>query len=454
MIGLFSGARWRMVGWSMLVTAVILTATGAVLYVSLSRTLMQSVDGTLAAASGVAQSEVNESETTELEQQGYRAGLFYLVIGLDGSVLSNPQAVNAQQLPAGLLSTNSPSFFTADIDGSPVRMYARRVDTTSQGPVVLIVGQSLVALEAARAQLLFILLLGAALGLMLSFVGAWFLAARSLVPIQHAFQRQQEFVADASHELRTPLTILHSAADRLDDRSDMPALANRGLVREIRQEIVRIERLTRDLLTLARSDRGELQLALGRVDLRALARDLAGRVSELAQAQDIALEVEVEADADGEAPVVEGDPDRLQQVGLIVLDNALKHTPRGGRVQLVVQRQRNEGLLRVDDSGEGIPPEHLARVFDRFHRVDPSRARSTGGTGLGLAIARSLVVAHGGRIEIANRPGGGARVSIYLPLARSDADQIDDIGQRRPRPLGKTVGNSSNPSATSPRGLT
>jgi signal transduction histidine kinase len=256
---------------------------------------------------------------------------------------------------------------------------------------------------------------------MLSFVGAWFLAARSLVPIQHAFQRQQEFVADASHELRTPLTILHSAADQLDDRSDEPASANRGLVREIRDEIVRIERITRDLLTLARSDRGELQLAVGRVDLCALARDLAARVSGLAQAQAVAVEVRTE----GEAPVVEGDPDRLQQVGLIVLDNALKHTPRGGRVELVVQRQGNEGLLQIDDSGEGIPPEHLSRVFERFHRVDPSRARSTGGTGLGLAIAHSLVVAHGGRIGIANRPGGGARVSMYLPLAQADPAQRD-----------------------------
>jgi signal transduction histidine kinase len=90
-----------------------------------------------------------------------------------------------------------------------------------------------------------------------------------------------------------------------------------------------------------------------------------------------------------------------------------------------VRCEGNAGLLQVDDSGEGIPLEHLARVFDRFHRVDPSRARSTGGTGLGLAIARSLVVAHNGRINISNRPGGGTRVSIYLPLAESDPDALE-----------------------------
>jgi signal transduction histidine kinase len=420
MIRLFSGARWRMVGWSMLVTALILAATGSLLYASLSRTLLQSVDNTLAAASGAAQTEVNENgETGELEQQGYRAGLFYLVIRQDGAVLANPQAVNTQELPAEVSQASSATFVTAEIDGGPVRMYARPFLAT-EGPVILVVGQSLVAEEAARAQLLFILLLGAALGLILSFIGAWFLSARSLEPIQRAFQRQQEFVADASHELRTPLTILHSAADMLDDRSTEPAVANRALVGEIRQEIVRMERLTRDLLTLARSDRGELQLSLGRVDLAALARDLSQRVTGLAQARGIALEVQ----AEGPIPVVEGDPDRLQQVGLIVVNNALEHTPPGGCVQLGVQREGSEGLLQVDDSGEGIPPEHLARVFDRFHRVDPSRARSTGGAGLGLAIAHGLVVAHNGRIKISNRPGGGTRVSIYLPLAESAPDQL------------------------------
>jgi signal transduction histidine kinase len=414
MIRLFSSVRWRMVGWSMLVTTVILLATGSLLYASLSRTLIQTVDTSLVAASGTAEAEINEhGEIAELEQQGYRAGLFYVIIGPGGNVLENPQAVNLQALPAELPATSSPAYFTVDSDGGPVRIYARRISAADEGPVLLVVGQSLVAEEAARAQLLLILLLGAAVGLVLSFAGAWFLAGRALVPIEHAFHRQQEFVADASHELRTPLTILHSAADLLDDRGDEPASANRVLVGEIRQEVVRMERLTRDLLTLARSDRGELQLSLGRVDLGALARDLARRVSLLARDRGVSLDVRVP----GESPVVEGDPDRLQQVGLIVLDNALKHTPRGGAVQLVVEQQDDAGVLRLDDSGEGIPPEHLPRIFDRFHRVDPSRARSTGGAGLGLAIARALVEAHGGCIAVGDRPGGGTRVTIQIPLA-------------------------------------
>jgi signal transduction histidine kinase len=102
---------------------------------------------------------------------------------------------------------------------------------------------------------------------------------------------------------------------------------------------------------------------------------------------------------------------------LIVLDNALKYTPPGGSVWVSIRHEPPYGVLQIDDSGEGIPPEHLERVFERFHRVDRSRSRDTGGTGLGLAIAHSLVMAHAGQLRIAHRPGGGTRVRIMIPLA-------------------------------------
>jgi two-component system, OmpR family, sensor histidine kinase CiaH len=257
--------------------------------------------------------------------------------------------------------------------------------------------------------------------LLLSFAGAWFLAARALVPIQRAFERQQEFVADASHELRTPLTILHSAADLL---ASEPAQSDPELVLEIREEIGRMERLTRDLLTLARSDRGELRLSVGRVELGALARDLARRVARLADEANIKLEFS----APSSSVTIEGDPDRLHEVGLILLDNALRHTPRGGTISLVVDQHQQAGILTIEDTGEGIPEEHLTRVFDRFHRVDPSRDRRSGGAGLGLAIARTVIAAHGGSISIARRAEGGTRVTIQLPLLAAD-DNLEEASQ-------------------------
>jgi signal transduction histidine kinase len=182
-----------------------------------------------------------------------------------------------------------------------------------------------------------------------------------------------------------------------------------------------MERLTRDLLTLARSDRHALTLAEGRVDLGALAGELVSRVRLVAETRGVELDLHVQ----GASPVVDGDPDRLEQVGLILVDNALKHTPRGGQVHVVVRREGTRALIEIADTGEGIPREHLMQVFDRFYRVDRTRSRATGGAGLGLSIAQTLVVAHGGGIAVKNQPGGGTLASVWLPLSSNESTLQD-----------------------------
>src|SRR6202022_2765833 len=145
-------------------------------------------------------------------------------------------------------------FSTVDLPANPVRIYVSGFPQPGSESAMLVVGQSLAPEREAERRLVLILLLGGGMGLVLSFVGAAFLADRALVPIQEAFRRQQEFVADASHELRTPLTILHAAMDLLDRHVDQPLRSNREVFEEARQEITRMERLTRDLLELARTD--------------------------------------------------------------------------------------------------------------------------------------------------------------------------------------------------------
>ncbi|HEY1293433.1 MAG TPA: HAMP domain-containing sensor histidine kinase, partial [Chloroflexota bacterium] len=289
MTDMFAGVRWRMVGWSILVLGVVLLAIGVVLYLSLSRTLMVTLDAHLESASQSARIELLETDgSAELERDGYQAGVLYVVLASDGSVVANPQHVDVEALDGQLLTSQWPGFITTTVAGDATRLYAQRVLEPNGDYLTLVVGQSLAPAYAAAQELMFTLGVCGALGLVFSFTGAWFLAARALVPIKRAFQRQQEFAADASHELRTPLTILRSAADLL---ATVPGQPSPGVVFEIREEIGRMERLVRDLLTLARSDRGELTLALGRLELGALARDLAQRVSVLAQAKGIRLEV-------------------------------------------------------------------------------------------------------------------------------------------------------------------
>lgn len=457
MSAMFAPIRWRLVAWTMLVVGVILLVLGAAVYLAMSRSMRDQVDRYLAGHADQAAQALPAVLAGERFPRGERArGTFYLIVDGDGRVLANPQRVDVADLsvPAGRVR----AYATVSLDGEPVRLYSHPLrpgaPAGADGPgsgkpgpggppgargsmvgppvpsdAVLIVGQSLAAEEHALQLLVLILAGGGAIGLLLSLAGAWFLAGRALVPIEHAFRRQQEFVADASHELRTPLTVLRSATDLLDRHSDQPLAANQALFDDVRHEIGRLQRLTGDLLTLARSDRGELELAVAPLDLAAQAGHVVRRLTPLAAERGIDLALEQH----GAAPSVEADPDRLQQVLLILLDNALKHTPAGGRVGVSVSQRDGWAAVEVADTGPGIAPEHLSRVFERFYRADAARSGEEGGTGLGLAIARTLVDAHGGQLTLTSAPGAGTRATIRLPAmarARSLPARLGDLAAR------------------------
>ncbi len=421
---LFARIRWGLVAWSMLILGVILALLGTTIYVAVDRSLMDEVDrnllsrgeqaGPLLFAPPGGRGRGDERGPAE----GYRGGVFYVGVRGDGLVM-NPQqvAIDGVQWPGA--EGRYAVIETIVLDGEPTRVLARRMPDGG----TLFVGQSLQPEQAAMHSLLLVLLGGGALGLLLSFGGAWILSGRALVPIHAAFRRQQEFVADASHELRTPLTVLRSATDLLNQRRNEPLDTNGELFDDTRAEIARMERLAADLLTLARSDTGELELMTAPIELSEVASDVVRRTAPLAQSVEVALTVH---GADVEA-VVEADPDRLQQVLLILIDNAIKHTAPSGKVEVKVERDGTSfGVLRVVDTGAGIAPEHLPRIFDRFYRVDTARSRMRGGTGLGLAIARMLVTAHGGELSLTSKLGVGTTATIRLPLA----DRAARIGGR------------------------
>lgn len=414
---LFAQIRWRLVGWTMLVVSLILGLLGGAVYTALARGLAEQADSSLLSrAEQVGPGLFGDrrgpgpgpGQIPGDPRDSFRDAIFYLAVSPDNQVLANPRRINLDiaALPAPMGRT--PAFATMDADGDPVRVLVRALPDGGR----LVVGESLAADQAALQALLVVLLGGGGLGLLLTFAGAWFLSGRALVPIQQAFYRQQEFVADASHELRTPLTVLQSSAEILNQHRDEPITRNAELFDDVRDEIKRMVRLTSDLLTLARTDRGELDLMTAPIDLAELAGDVVRRAQPLALAKGIALS----AATASERPTVDADPDRIQQVLLILLDNAIKHTPAGGRVDVLVHRQGSSAYLDVSDTGEGIAPQHLSRIFDRFYRADAARSREQGGTGLGLAIARTLVNAHGGEISASSVPGEGTRVSVRLPL--------------------------------------
>jgi two-component system, OmpR family, sensor kinase len=229
-----------------------------------------------------------------------------------------------------------------------------------------------------------------------------------LSSIEAAYGAQQRFVADASHELRAPLTAIQGNLELIRRHPEMPHADRDEALGEAEREALRLTRLVADLLALARADAG-VALQQRPVDLDAVALDAFRSARQLAQDQQLAL--------DTLEPVrVIGDADRLKQLLLIVLDNALKYTPSGGRVTMGLRQSVGGSEITVQDTGVGIAAEDLPRVFERFYRADPARSRDAGGTGLGLPIARWIVEQHRGAIHIDSVPGQGTTVTVSLPI--------------------------------------
>ncbi|MGI9147523.1 MAG: sensor histidine kinase [Chloroflexota bacterium] len=429
MQGLFARIRWRLVGWNMLILGLILVLLGTSVYVALSRSLLDEVDRSLLSRSEQAGPILFSPPRRPSDQgpggprrgpEGYSGGVFYLALLPDGSVLANPQQVTTSDLTWP--QTREATFATIQLgDGDLARVVLRR---QSDGGM-LVVGQSLYPEQTALRTLLLVLVGGGGMGLLLSLAAAWFLSGRALIPIQLAFQRQQEFVADASHELRTPLTVLRSATDVLDQHRDEPLDGNGELFDDVRGEIARMERLAQDLLTLARSDAGGIELMTAPLQIADVAAEVVRRATPLAQSEGVQLSLRAEP----QPSTVEADPDRMQQVFLILIDNAIKHTPAGGSVTVQVQRHAQSAQVTVTDTGIGIAAEHLPRIFDRFYRADRARANESGGTGLGLAIAKMLVEAHGGQLQLTSTAGVGTQATLSLPLVSRPANLADRLGE-------------------------
>lgn len=220
---------------------------------------------------------------------------------------------------------------------------------------------------------------------------------------------QRRFVADASHELRTPIAAVKGMLELLDDGAkDHPDVRD-DFIHTMQLEADRLGRLVSELLTLARLEAGTLTLESAPHRVVDIAGDVAAVMRTLAAHQGVALEVNVE---DEDACVL-ADRDRIVQVLMGFTDNALRHTPEGGTIQLSARRRDGRIRFEVSDEGPGIPPDAIGRVFERFYRGDSSRG-SGGGTGLGLAIAKEIVEAHGSTIEVRSEPGQGATFGFDL----------------------------------------
>jgi two-component system phosphate regulon sensor histidine kinase PhoR len=240
--------------------------------------------------------------------------------------------------------------------------------------------------------------------------GGAVVALFDLTPIRKLEAVRRDFVANVSHELRTPLTIVGGFAETLQD-PEIPADKRAEFARTIYSNTQRMQRIVDELLDLSRIESGHWKPRPQPVKIAEVSSEIFGRVAHAASTKGVALDTRL----DPSASIVHADRTAVEQILLNLIENALRHTSEGGRITVETTPARNGVVLTVTDTGTGIPPEHLPRIFERFYRADSGRSRDAGGTGLGLAIVKHLVEAHGGSVSAESDLGSGATIKIFFP---------------------------------------
>jgi len=338
---------------------------------------------------------------------------FLLYLDPAGKLIADPSRVILPGLPVALglpgATAAGGDLRTSNLGGVSVRILTLAIGPAGKPTGFVQAGFVLTLHDAQSASLVLAISLVGLVGLGGAGLVTLVVTRRALAPIRTSFDAQLRFVADASHELRTPAALIRATAEVLARESLVSPEAG-PLIEDIVAESDRLGRLVGDLLTLSTGGSAEVILEPQPLDLAELARTIVRRVEPLAGERGVAIEVDAPA-----AVMVEGDRDRLLQLILILVDNAIDHSPSGSPVEVEIGRRGPAALLCVTDHGPGVPVEARERIFQPFARLDPRLRRRRGGAGLGLAIARHLVVAHGGRIGVVAGPAGGARFEVTLP---------------------------------------
>jgi len=228
--------------------------------------------------------------------------------------------------------------------------------------------------------------------------------------LEHDEQLRRNLIADVAHELRTPLSNIQGYLEAIRDRVMKPNVAT---IRSLNEEVALLSRLVNELQELSLAEAGELKLVYQAEDITKLVKQAVTHL----QPQLTAKEISLSLDLPDNLPLVNIDWQRVNQVLHNLLENAVAYTHKGGTINVAAAKQGDWVKVSVSDTGEGIPAEDLPNIFERFYRVDKSRARVTGGSGLGLTIARRLVEAHGGTITVQSKLGKGSRFSFTIPIA-------------------------------------
>ncbi len=448
----FKSIKFRLTNWYVLVIIVLLVMFGAIAYFMLSNNLYQNLDQVLQSRVAVLESSL-EVEDGHISF-GQRMDELVFIYDANGNTIqksvSNVEFTNIDLLVRQALLGRSSFLTTTTTDGQEVRLYAAPF-TTESGRIAIVVGRSIADIKDVLGSFVDILGISAGVIVVLAGIGGVFLASQVLKPVDRitrtardigekdlsrrievlsddelgrlsltlnqmverleaAFDRQRQFTADASHELRTPLAVIQ-AESTLTLSKERAEAEYRKSLELVSQEAARMSAIIGKLLFLARSDAGKEPLNFEEVNLKEFITKLSSGLEALAREKSLQLKL-----GQMEELTVKGDTAKLRQLFLNLMENAIRYSPNGGTITSSVVSKKKNAVVCISDTGTGIPPEHLPRIFERFYRVDKARSRADGGAGLGLAIAKHIAEAHGGKIEVESQVGKGTIFYVSLPL--------------------------------------
>jgi heavy metal sensor kinase len=453
--------RVRLTAWYLLLLGLVLLLFSSFLYIQLRLSLFAQLDASLKLTESYARNHLDQQQTPpvfnartkNLSRYMHQGNYSARLIRLDGTVWHGLGDYPA--IPAWVPKTAG--YYNLQKGETTWRIYSQPISPSPQGPLTgwLQISHSLAKVQESELNFLRQVLISLPLALVIAGGGGWLLAKQALWPIarithtaqiieagnlaqridyqgpadevgqlattldqmldriQAAFDRERHFTADVSHELRTPLTVMKGQISVTLQQLRHPQDYENRLYR-IEQSVDRLIRLTNDLLYLTRLDQGRLDCPMEPINLTFLLEATVEQTQVLADSKQIDIVTYLAPNL-----MVLGHPDHLIRLFLNLLDNAIQHTPAGGQVILKAAEQENVVAIILQDTGKGIPPEHLPHVFERFYRVEPARDRVTGGAGLGLAIAHEIAAIHTGALTVESQVGSGTCFNVCLPKAGS-----------------------------------
>ena len=440
---MFSTARWRLTIVFTAILVVILAVSGAIVFFTTESLIYDRVDAELADKAEADVKLVDENRAPRPESSGgdddddsggegdddegyefYTGGYFFAIADSNGDIYESSNLPDEYELASRDVLDEAREAGHAITEGTAehdtLRVYVLAATNEEDEEVFLQVGRSIERELDTLSQLQLILLAVIVISVLPAVGGGYMLSGTVLRPIKAAVYAQRAFIADASHELRTPVAVVRTNAELLERHLKAGTIgkveSDTLAVEDILGESDRLGRMVSQMLTLAQADAGQKIVARSNHSLGELAEDVGRSMRALVEARQISLTVSADRTA-----WVHGDRERLREAIVTLLDNAIKYTEPGGRIDVRVARDRKRVRVAITDTGVGIPPEALAHIFERFYRVDKARSRGEGGTGLGLAIAQQIVQAHGGAIRIESEPGRGTSFLIGLRLVEAPA---------------------------------